>query len=301
MTERPLPRVNKVPFFIADLVLLGLAVWIVWEQAHPLAPGPLALLVLCVAGACGLALVPFRLEYDAQLKLAETGALTTAVAEINRLREVAEHIRQATGQWQGVQEHSGQAVAAARDVADRITAEAQDFAVFLQKANDTEKNHLRLEVEKLRRAEGDWTQVLVRILDHVFALHQAAQRSSQRNVAEQLARFQQACRETSRRIGLVAFEAGADEPFDAAKHQLVDPAGTAPPGVPVAETRACGFSYQGQLLRRALVRLTEPVAAGESGTPAAPGSAEARIAAQKELRLQPEADSGDEPPTAGGA
>ena len=41
-----------------------------------------------------------------------------------------------------------------------MTAEARAFQQFLDKANDTERNHLRLEVEKLRRAEGDWLQVL---------------------------------------------------------------------------------------------------------------------------------------------
>jgi molecular chaperone GrpE (heat shock protein) len=254
---------------VADLVLVLLAGWIVQQQPHPLTPIPLVLTVLCVMGACGLALVPFRMEHEARVKLAESSSLTTAVAEINRLREAADHIRHATSQWQGVQEHSGKAVTAAREVADRITTEAREFAAFLQKANDTEKNHLRLEVEKLRRAEGDWLQSLVRILDHVFALHQAAQRSSQRQVAEQLSRFQQACRECTRRIGLIAFEAGVDEPFDTAKHQLVDPNGTAPSGASITETLACGFTYQGQLLRRALVRLSDPAAPAPAPAPAA--------------------------------
>jgi len=33
--------------------------------------------------------------------------------------------------------------------------EAKAFADFMQKANDVEKSHLRLEVEKLRRSEGE--------------------------------------------------------------------------------------------------------------------------------------------------
>jgi hypothetical protein len=57
------------------------------------------------------------------------------------------------------------------------------------------KNHLRLEIEKLRRGEGEWLQVMVRVLDHVQALHLAGQRSGQRNLIEQLTHFQNSCRD----------------------------------------------------------------------------------------------------------
>lgn len=302
MSNAPLPRVNKLPFFAADVVLVLLAGWIVQQQPQPLSPIPLVLTVLCIFGACGLALVPFRLEHEARVKMAESSSLTTVVAEVNRLREAADHIRHATSQWQGVQEHSGKTVTAAREVADRITAEAKEFSVFLQKANDAEKNHLRLEVEKLRRSEGDWIQALVRIMDHVFALHQAAQRSTQRQVAEQMSRFQQACRESIRRLGLMAFEATADEPFDAGKHQLVDPNATPPAGSAVAETLACGFTYQGQLLRRALVRLAEPAPAEEpkpaEAQPAAPPSAQTELFPSA-APAPAEAGPADAPPTGG--
>jgi hypothetical protein len=59
----------------------------------------------------------------------------------------------------------------------------------MQKMNDSEKAALRLEVEKLRRGEVEWLQVLVRILDHVFVLHAAAMRSGQPKLAEQITNF----------------------------------------------------------------------------------------------------------------
>ena len=55
-----------------------------------------------------------------------------------------------------------------------LSTEARAFGDFLRKSNDAEKSHLRLEVDKLRRSENEWLQILVRILDHIFALHQAA-------------------------------------------------------------------------------------------------------------------------------
>ena len=63
-----------------------------------------------------------------------------------------------------------------------MTGEVRQFTEFMQKMNDSEKAALRLEVEKLRRGEGEWLQVLVRILDHVFALHAAAVRSGEPKV-----------------------------------------------------------------------------------------------------------------------
>ena len=42
---------------------------------------------------------------------------------------------------------------------------------------------------------------------HHFALHQAAARSNQVNVTQQLANFQAACHDAARRVGLVAFAA----------------------------------------------------------------------------------------------
>jgi hypothetical protein len=124
----------------------------------------------------------------------------------------------------------------------------------MQKANDSEKATLRLEVEKLRRGESQWLQVLVHLLDHVFALHQAGARSGQPNLQEQLGQFQDACRDIVRRVGLMPMEAAPDEPFDEERHQLLE--GQSVTSEPrVAHTLATGYTYQGQMLRRTLVAL----------------------------------------------
>ena len=134
-----------------------------------------------------------------------------------------------------------------------MSAEAKAFGDFMQKANDTEKGHLRLEVDKLRRGEGEWLQSTVRILDHVYALHLAGVRSGQPALTEQLGQFQGACREAVRRLGLVAFEAKPGEPFNEKTHQLLDPEAKPPSHARITETIATGYTFQGQLLRCALV------------------------------------------------
>ena len=70
-----------------------------------------------------------------------------------------------------------------------MAAEVREFSEFMQKMNDSEKAALRLEIEKLRRGEGEWLQVLVRILDHVFLLHAAAMRSGQPKLVGQISQF----------------------------------------------------------------------------------------------------------------
>src|SRR5262249_51317204 len=90
---------------------------------------------------------------------------------------------------------------------------------------------------------------------HVYALHVGALRSSQPNLIEQVGNFQTACREAARRIGLTPFTAAEAEPFDGQRHQLVDEKAFVEPGATVAETLAAGYTFQGRLLRPALVRL----------------------------------------------
>jgi molecular chaperone GrpE (heat shock protein) len=212
---------------------------------------------LSVAMGAWLMAVPFILEYRAALRLAEAAGLASTVGQLQQLETIADRISHATGLWQSVQEHAGLTNAAAREITEKMAAEARGFAEFLQKANETERAHLRLEVEKLRRGEGEWLQVVVRILDHVYALFQAAVRSGQPQLVQQLGHFQNACRDAARRVGLVAFAPGDGDVFDPLRHQLAEGTTTPAEGAPIGVSLAPGYSFQGQLLRRALVALPE--------------------------------------------
>jgi len=259
MTDRTVPTLTKWPFWIADLALVILAWWIAARQAHPLSAIPLSLVVATVAGAACLGVTPFLMEYRAMIKFAEANQLTSVVAQIEELKGVGDQVRLATSQWQSVQEHSLKTTAAAKEIMERMVAEAKAFADFMQKANDSEKSHLRLEVDKLRRGEGEWLQVMVRTLDHVYALTLAGARSGQPALREQLGKFQFACYDVARRVGLAPIEARAGDTFNAQSHQLPNPQEVTPPNAVVAETLATGYSYQGQMLRLPVVSVTTPV------------------------------------------
>ncbi|HXE42325.1 MAG TPA: nucleotide exchange factor GrpE, partial [Candidatus Baltobacteraceae bacterium] len=127
----------------------------------------------------------------------------------------------------------------------------------------------RLEAEKLHRNEGEWLQTLVRILDHVYALSSAASRSGKPELAAQIENFQSACRGTARRMGVTPFVAAPDEPFDKERHQAVGEAAPAD-GAIVTETIGTGYTFQGKLLRPAIVKVREANVAAEESVPTEP-------------------------------
>lgn len=253
MRDQTGPKLNKWPFFLGDFLLLAIAYFI--STRFPAELWQLLLMFLCVASGATLAIIPFILEYRLSAKVAEAQALSTVVGQIQLLETAATQISQATGQWQNVQGEAEKIGTAARSLVERMEAEVRGFREFMQKMTDAEKTTLRLEVDKLRRAEADWLQVSIRMLDHVYALHLGASRSGQPNLMAQLTNFQNACREVARRVGLTPFAAGPAEPFDAQRHQLLEGQQLPKNGGTVAETLATGYTFQGRLLRPALVRL----------------------------------------------
>jgi molecular chaperone GrpE (heat shock protein) len=280
-----------VPFVVGDLLLLG-AAWLIFHQANrPMQPDEVAAMTTCVALGAILGVLPVWLQYRAEMRLYEVGVLKDTLAQVRNLEQVAERIATATGQWQTVQEHSVKTVNAAREAGERMAAESKAFSSFIEKSRNTEIAHLQLEVDKLRRAETEWLQVLVHVLDHVFALHSAALRSGQRGLIEQLTGFQNACRDVARRIGLVALVVAPGTPFDPKLHQLPEPDTEAPAGAVVAQTLATGYSFQGQLVRQALVVLESPGAAAPAVGEAGPGQPAASPAEAEPVASQPSSDA----------
>jgi molecular chaperone GrpE (heat shock protein) len=266
MTDRTAPKLPKWPFLLADVALLAVA-WLIFSQST--LPMTVWNTLICAAGvALGavLGVSPYLLEYRAAVKWVEADRLTNAVLQIQNIEIVGRQITNASANWQAAHEHSTQSVEAAREITGRITAEARAFTEFLKNANETEKNHLRLEVDKLRRVENEWLQVLVRVLDHVFALCQAASQSGPSNLVRQLGHFQNACRDAARRVGLVPFIALPGELYDSKLHQLADAKAVPSAEARIAETLATGYSFQGQLVRPALVALQSTA---QSQTPVA--------------------------------
>ena len=261
-------KVTKWPFVVGDVLLLALAYLIVCKSPHPIAKWEIIACFASAALGTMVGALPFILDYRAIGKLMEVNALGTVAEKIENLEKLAGQITAATSQWAGVQEavqgHAEKTTVAAKAIADRMTNEVIGFSDFMKKINDTEKATLKLEAEKLRRGEVEWVQVLVHILDHIFALHTAAARTGDVKFTDPIVNFQNACHGIARRVGLTPFVAGADEPFNAERHQVAGSKETPPDGAVVAETVGPGYTFQGRLLRPALVRLRD------ANTPAKP-------------------------------
>ena len=265
-------KIPKWPFLLLGGAVMAVAAVLACRPAHAITQTEIILATASVIVGAWLGCLPFILEYCAVKKLIEVNAVTTVSAQLHDLKTFSAQISAATDQWARVQEitkgNSEKTVDAAREISERMTTEIQEFNEFQLKLNDTEKGALKLEVEKLRRAEGEWLQVVARILDHIFALHTAAVRSGQPELAEQIGQFQNACRDAARRVGVTPFSAAANETFDAQKfrvHGVENP----PAEAVIAETLAPGLTFQGRLIRPALVRLQDGNAAA-AAEPAAP-------------------------------
>jgi molecular chaperone GrpE (heat shock protein) len=254
------------PFLAADAFFVGLAVLLLRQGHKPLLWWEALLLIVCVAAAAWCGLFPLLRRNEDEQSLAQARLLTDALNQIQRIDQVAAQIVGATNQWREFQEQTGEISASTKSLAGSMAAEAKAFTEFLQKANETEKAHLRLEVEKLRRAETEWLHVVILILDHVTALSVAARRSGQPALIEQIGQFHNSCRDAARRIGLAPMTGREGEPFDPKLHQLRDKA-VADEKAIVGETLAPGYTFQGQLVRRALVALKEPASAGLAARP----------------------------------
>ncbi|MFQ3168965.1 MAG: hypothetical protein ACI8QI_001521 [Limisphaerales bacterium] len=252
MSESSAPKIEKWPFIAGDVALLMMA-WLVYYHSEAFDGLQAFWCFACVAVGAWVLVTPFLKEFQAQADLTEAKELAASVEKISSVDVIAKQIENATEQWLHVEDRANEINAASREIAGKINAEAREFTEFLQKANDTEKNHLRLEVDKLNRAQVDWVKVVTGMLDHVFALNQAARQSGKEALIKQMNNFQAACRDVARRVGVVTNEPKPDEGFDAGKHQLRDPEAEPEAGAKIIGIAAQGLSHQGQVLRKAVV------------------------------------------------
>ena len=269
-------KVPKWPFFLADALLLGFAYFFILRAPQSMQHWEIAVAFVALGGV--LSVIPFYLDYRAMEKALQMNALGAVAEKIQNLEKLSEQISSATSRWaviqDSVQTDAGKTAAAAKSIADQMAVEARQFSEQMQKLNDGEKAALRLEVEKLHRSETEWLQILVRILDHIFALHMAAVRTGDPKFVEPITTFQNACRDIVHRIGLVPFAAELDEPFNPERHQVAGGREHPPAGAVTAETVGPGYTFQGKLLRPAIVRLREEnPSAGRSKTVSEPALA----------------------------
>ena len=81
MRDSIAPKLSKWPFFLWGRPPAGHGLSHRYQSKFVLGHWELCFVVLCVAGGALLGIAPYLLEYDALVKVAEAGALSTVVSE----------------------------------------------------------------------------------------------------------------------------------------------------------------------------------------------------------------------------
>lgn len=253
MSQDETPRLSIWIFLLSDLAFLGLAGWLTHTGPRPLDTLYVLAVLTCVACGAFCAFVPFLRMYEAKIRLLEAKGLASTVSTVRDLTSLTEQVTTARAVWESANQEVEKSIQSAQEVYNRMAEETKAFHQFMADSQNAEVRNLRVEVEKLRKADQTWLELCVHMLDHVYAISSAAEKSDNSAVAQQHVQFRGAMYDIVRRVGLVPFNADEGEAFDERKHQLRDPNQKPDPGMVVAESHATGYTFQGQLLRRALV------------------------------------------------
>src|SRR3989442_3242530 len=108
MSQRMEPRLPKLPFVFADIVLLGVAYLIFRRNQAPMTPWDMFFCAASVALGAVLCVAPFLLEYRASMKLTEADRLANALLQIENIEIICRQINHATANWQSTHEHPHQ-------------------------------------------------------------------------------------------------------------------------------------------------------------------------------------------------
>ncbi|MBR89989.1 MAG: nucleotide exchange factor GrpE [Verrucomicrobiales bacterium] len=252
----PVP-VPKWPFLFCNILFLALAGWLGMQIKGAVEPWQIGCIMAAVVFGALFAAAPFFWEYRAEAKAVEVAQLTTVAKEVNKMELVAKQMVECTGNWTQAQEASSQSVAAAKDIAEQIGTDAKEFTESMAALNDSKLKTLELEVDKLKRAEREWGLIVIGQLDLVYRLKESAILSGKEQFIETMTTFQNQCRDIARRVGLTAYEADAGSAFNPEEHQLADVDAKPGKNAKVGTTKLPGFKLQGQLIRKAVVTLTD--------------------------------------------
>lgn len=260
--------VNKMPFFVADAVLILASICILTFAQHPLSGS--ACWALAVILGCGawIAILPWFQENKNNAALSQLDGLRSVSECIQQMNTFSAGMNSAIASLANVQKMTEASARAASEAENKIMEHSQDFSERLSKAVSYEKSSLQMEIDKLCRVENDWIHTGIGIMDHVLALTHAGIQSGKPEIAEQMRHFRGACLDIAARAGLQPFLPAPTDTYDPEKHLLPPNTPTPEPDTRISRVIAPGFNYQGQLVRKAMV-LTENIefTQGEAKTP----------------------------------
>lgn len=244
---------NYFPYFIADLTFIGLAVAIFAFSDKPLGAFELSISAICIAAGAWCLILPFRKKLDTEIQLHQAQILDQSVMRLQNIESLANKIESATFNWSNIENTAKRSVESAETLSNNMISEANAFKEFLNSAQSEETNHLRLMVEKLKKAEKEWIHVIMGMLDHATALKWAALKSQNPALENQICNFHEQLVEIARQIGLQIFEPQSGDVFDPEIHQPASSEDQLQKDEPIGMPRSAGFRFRGVIVRKALV------------------------------------------------
>lgn len=149
------PKLSKLPFIIADIVLLGVAALIAWQAPHAYSGAPLIGIVACVAlGAVALA-IPFVADYGRRTDalLSERQEQIAALAQTTA--QSAEQVSIAAASLSGIADSSQRSAKTIESLPQRLQEKIAEFKAQLNEISVNNSEDLAQEVQSLRAAESD--------------------------------------------------------------------------------------------------------------------------------------------------
>ncbi|MBI2518686.1 MAG: hypothetical protein HYV95_17565 [Opitutae bacterium] len=149
------PRLQKLPFFIADAVLLLAATALAKFSAQPLDTTIIVIVAVLVIIGAGLIIAPFIIAYVADSREAADRLRDELELQIKRVQAASEGLSRAAAQIKAIEEAVHKSARDAETLPYRMQEKLAEFNEALAEKENEEREALERELEELRAANAD--------------------------------------------------------------------------------------------------------------------------------------------------
>lgn len=155
MNLEPAPRLPKLPFFVADAVILAAAAALATFSSHPLDTTIVVLIAVLVMIGAALIIAPFIAAYIADTAEAVQRERERVNDQVARLHAATESLARAAAQIKAVEEAVHKAARDAETLPYRMQEKLAEFNEALAAKEESDREALETELEELRATQSD--------------------------------------------------------------------------------------------------------------------------------------------------
>ena len=139
--------VNKMPFYVADAVLILASICILAFAQHPLSGSVCWALAIILGCGAWIAILPWFQENKNNAALSQLDGLRSVSECIQQMNTFSAGMNSAIASLANVQKMTEASARAASDAENKIVAHSQDFAERISKAVSYEKSSFQIEID----------------------------------------------------------------------------------------------------------------------------------------------------------